>query len=253
MNVTLSRELASLGYRTFRFDVAGLGDSAVARGSRENRIYTKDSCADVESAMTLLGGLRDARRFVLVGLCSGAYLAYHTTLADTRVVGQVLLSSFAFEWKEGDPVVPTERSTHLSTRFYARALFDRRVWLRALRGEVEVRSIARALLERFATRVDAELPSLRARLLGRGRPQNEVEEGFHAMCDRGVQSLLVSSFNDGGLDMISSYLGTNARKMRGRKEFSLEVVDGADHTFSSLDAQRMLSDIITRYLADRFP
>ena len=52
--------------------------------------------------------------------------------------------------------------------------------------------------------------------------------------------------------MITRYLGTDARKMRARKEFSLDVVEEADHTFSSLGAQRVLSNIITRYLRDRF-
>jgi alpha-beta hydrolase superfamily lysophospholipase len=252
MNVTLSRDLASLGYRAFRFDVSGLGDSLAAPGSRENRIYTKDSCADVASAMTLLGQLRDSRRFVLVGLCSGAYLAYHTAVADERVVGQVLLSSYAFEWKEGDPVAPTERR-FLSTRFYTRAVFDRQVWLRAFRGEVQVRGIARELLERARARLEAELPNLKARLLGKRKRRNEIEAGFHALCDGGVQSLLVSSFNDGGLDMIAGYLGDDARKMRKRPEFVLRVVDDADHTFSSLDAQQVLRDLVSRYLADHFP
>jgi alpha-beta hydrolase superfamily lysophospholipase len=252
MNVTLSRDLASLGYRAFRFDVSGLGDSVAVPGSRENRIYTKDSCADVASAMTLLGQLRDSRRFVLVGLCSGAYLAYHTAVADERVVGQILLSSYAFEWKEGDPVAPTERR-FLSTRFYTRAVFDRQVWLRALRGEVQVRGIARELLDRARARIEAELPNLKARLLGKRKRRNEIEAGFLALCDRGVQSLLVSSFNDGGLDMIAGYLGDDARKMRKRPEFVLKVVNDADHTFSSLDAQQVLYGIVSRYLADRFP
>ena len=73
------------------------------------------------------------------------------------------------------------------------------------------------------------------------------------MCDRGVQSLLVSSFNDGGLDMITRYLGNDARKMRGRKEFALEIPSGADHTFSSLASHKILSGIITRYLNRHFP
>ncbi len=252
MNVTLARDLAALGYRAFRFDVSGLGDSVAVPGARENRIYTKDSCADVASAMTLLGQMRGTTRFVLVGLCSGAYLAYHSAVADERVVGQVLLSSYAFEWKEGDPVAPTERR-FLSTRFYTRAAFDRRVWLRALRGEVQVRAIARAMLERARARIDAELPNIKARLRGERGPRNEIEAGFLALCDRGVQSLLVSSFNDGGLDMIAGYLGEDARKMRKRPEFVLKVVDDADHTFSSLEAQQVLYGIVSGYLADRFP
>jgi pimeloyl-ACP methyl ester carboxylesterase len=110
MSVDLARDLASRGYLTMRFDASGLGDSIAAPGADENRIYTKDAVADVRRAMDLLGQLHGARRFVLVGVCSGAYLAFHATLADARVAGQLLISPFAFEWKDGDPVTPTGRS-----------------------------------------------------------------------------------------------------------------------------------------------
>jgi len=253
MNVDFARQLASLGYLTFRFDVAGLGESRAPPGTRENRIYAKDSVADVQSAMSLLGQTRNVSRFVLVGLCSGAYLAFHTTAEDARVAGQVLLSSYAFEWKEGDSVTPTERKPYDSTRTYVHALLDYQVWLRALQGEVDIRGIAGILLERLQTKIDSELPFLTARLRGQRRHQNDVERAFNEMCDRGVQSLLVSSFSDGGLDMITRYLGNDARKMHGRKEFALEIPTGADHTFSSIASQRILSGILTRYLSRHFP
>ncbi len=251
MNVHLARELASFGYLTFRFDVAGLGESRAAPGTRENRIYTMDSVADVRAAMSLLGQTRRASRFVLVGLCSGAYLAFHTTVADPRVVGQVLLSSFAFEWKEGDPVTPTERATFNSTRSYGRAILDRRVWARAIRGDVNVRGIAGILVERLRTHVVSQLPAWKARVRGRKPPQNAVERSFHALCDRGVESLLVFSFNDGGLDMVAKYLGKDARKIR-RKQFELEIVDRADHTFTSIESQAVLSGAIRGYLQAHF-
>ena len=252
MNVDLARELASLGYLAFRFDVAGLGDSPAADGGRENLIYAKDSVADVQEAMTLLGDLRGAKRFVLVGLCSGAYLAFHTAVVDARVAGQVLLSSYAFEWEEGDPVAPTERKTYDSTRSYLRALLSPRELMRALRGDVDLRGIAAVLVQRVQTQLDAELPWLSARLLGHRGPRNEVERAFRELCERGVESLLVSSFDDGGLDMIAGYLGSDARRMRGYERFALEVVDGADHTFTSLASQRTLSAILRKYLRERF-
>jgi pimeloyl-ACP methyl ester carboxylesterase len=253
MNVDLARELAACGYLTFRLDAAGLGDSRVAPGDRENRIYTKDSVADVQSAMTLLSQMRGASRFVLVGLCSGAYLAFHAAIEDARVVGQVLLSPYAFEWKEGDPVTPTMRKPFRSTRFYTRALLDRRVWLRALRGDVELRGIAGALLERFQTQIDTALPSLAARLRGTVGPKNDVERAFVAMCERGVESLMVLSFDDGGVDMVAEYLGSDARKMGGRKNFSFKIVDGADHTFKTIASQDKLRELITSYATSRFP
>jgi dienelactone hydrolase len=110
MSVDLARELASCGYLAMRFDAAGLGDSLAAPGTTENRIYTKDAIDDVRRAMDLLGALHGTRRFVLVGTCSGAHLAFHATLVDRRVAGQLLVSPFAFEWKDGDPVTPTGRS-----------------------------------------------------------------------------------------------------------------------------------------------
>lgn len=252
MNVELAREMALHGYLSFRFDAAGLGESRVEPGVQENRIYTKDSVADVKSAMNLLGEMRGASRFVLVGLCSGAYLAFHTTIDDLRVAGQVLLSPFAFEWQEGDSVSPTTRKPFRSSRFYARAFLDHRVWLRALRGDLDW-DVAGVLLERLRTQVDAKVPALSARLRGKRRPKNGVERAFCEISDRGVESLLVLSFDDGGVDMVTQYLGTDARRMRGRKNFSFQIVDGTDHTFTTIASQVILREILTNYLSTRFP
>jgi alpha-beta hydrolase superfamily lysophospholipase len=252
MNVDLSRELALNGYTAFRMDVAGLGDSAAAPGVRENRIYTKDAIVDVKSAMDLLGGLRGAKRFVLVGLCSGAYLAHHTSAQDHRVVGQVQISPFAFEWQEGDSVAPTTRKPFRSTRFYLQSLLDREAWLRTLRGDVGVRAIAGVLRERLWTRVDNALPSTKGLLPGRRRPRNAVERTFGEVCDRGVETLIVLSVDDGAVDMIAGYLGTDARRMRGCKNFSCHLVEGADHTFTTATSHRVLRELLTSYLATRF-
>ena len=109
MNVEHARELASMGYLSLRFDAGGLGESLATPGARENRLYDIRSVDDVKSAMTMLSEERGIRRFVLVGLCSGAFVAYHTAASDLRVAGQVLVNMFAFDWKEGDPVAPFER------------------------------------------------------------------------------------------------------------------------------------------------
>jgi alpha-beta hydrolase superfamily lysophospholipase len=253
MNVELAREVASLGYLAFRFDLPGLGDSLPAPGGRENVIYSKGQVADLTSAMDALKEVRGAERFVLVGVCSGAYLAFHTAVLDLRVVGQVLVNSFAFEWKEGDPVEPTERRTYPSTRFYTRALSDRRVWVRMLSGEVNVRGIAAVLFERSRIRASAGLRTMRDRLRRRSDAENEVERAFVTMCHRGVESLMVFSFVDGGLDMIAKYLGHDASRMKGKKHFSLDIVDGVDHTFRSMASQERLRAIVAGFATTHYP
>ena len=253
MNVELAREMASRGYLAFRLDAGGLGESRVARpGVPENRIYTKDSVADVQHAMTLIGEMRGATRFILVGLCSGAYLAYHTAIVDPRVAGQALISPFAFEWEEGDSVSPTMRKPFRSTRFYVRALRDYKVWLRALRGDVDLKNIAGVLLERLSTRMDTVLPMASALLSAKTPPQNEVEQAFRALCKRGVESLMVLSVEDGGVDMIAEYLGTDARRMRPYRNFKFQVLEGADHTFMTGASQAMLRELLTNFVSTRF-
>ncbi len=251
MNVQHARDLASMGYLTFRLDVGGLGESLAAPGRRENQLYDVTSVDDVRCAMSALAETRGVQRFVVVGLCSGAFLAYHTAVSDTRIVGQVLLNMFAFEWKEGDPVAPAKRNTYLSSRFYARSLLDRSAWRRAIHGEVDVAGIATVVAGRLRDSILADTRELGFRVLGR-RAHTPVERAFHAICDRGVRSLMVFSDEDGGLDMVTRYLGTDARRMSSREEFSIEVASRVGHTFTSLTSQRRLQEIVARYLTAHF-
>jgi hypothetical protein len=252
MYVSLARELASLGFLGFRFDVAGLGDSKSAPGAPENRLYSKDSVADVNAALNFLHERFQIGRFILVGLCSGAYLAFHTCIEDARVVGEVLLNPQTFEWKEGDSLELSMRKSFLSTRYYLRAFFNPVVWKRAIRGKVNVRAVMGILRERFVARTKADVGRIAHHLRGHGEPQTEIEQAFHAMSRRGVDSLLVFSFSDGGIDMIEKHLGRDVRKMRGDKNFRFEIVEGADHTFTPIDSQATLHELLTRHIVSRF-
>ena len=76
-------------------------DSRSASGYAETRLYSKDSVIDVRAAIDALSA-RGCDRFVLLGLCSGAYAAFQTALADSRVVAQVLLNPRRLSVAAGD-------------------------------------------------------------------------------------------------------------------------------------------------------
>jgi alpha-beta hydrolase superfamily lysophospholipase len=253
MYVELARDGSLQGYPTFRFDVAGLGESRVADARLENRILSMNSIADVQSAMTMLSNRLKSDRFVLVGVCSGAYLAYHTSVRDPRVVGQVLVSPFAFDLKQAESTARAMLRPVASTRAYARALLDYRVWLRVFRGEMDLPRLAGGLRDWLQTQARDELPFLWARLRGQRPVRTEVERAFGTMCDRGVESLLVLGHNDGGLDMIARHLGYHASRMRRRRNFSLQIVDGANHTFTTIAATQKLHDLFRGYMTTHFP
>jgi alpha-beta hydrolase superfamily lysophospholipase len=249
MYVTLSRELSARGFSAFRFDVAGLGDSCTPPGTPENSLYSERSILDVEQAMTFLTRTIDAERFVLLGICSGAYLAFHTTAKDARVSGQILVNPQTFEWREGDSLeIKIKKQSYKATRFYRRALFEKDTWVRLYRRDINLRGIAAQLVVRSRQQVVARV----SRLLSRSEEVSHVARSFTAVAERGTQSLLVYSGNDGGIDVIESHLGARGGRMRRRKNFRFEIIEGADHTITPLSSQAELERLLLGYMCDVF-
>jgi hypothetical protein len=142
MYVTLGRELSALGFSAFRFDVAGLGDSRPPPGIKENLLYSRSSILDVQQAMTFLSRTIGAERFVLIGICSGAYLAFHTTVADSRVSGQILVNPQTFQWRGGDsPRAQDQEGEPKPIRFIATPFREGHLGA-SVRQEINLRGIA---------------------------------------------------------------------------------------------------------------
>lgn len=88
MNVELAQRLLPCGFRTFRFEVPGVGETPrlAGCGSREATLAAIDHLA------TEYG----CRRFVVGGVCSAADVGWSAALADERVIAMVLLDGLAY-------------------------------------------------------------------------------------------------------------------------------------------------------------
>lgn len=245
MAVTLGRALAAQGFRALRFDTGGLGDSDATPGE-ERRLYTTAAVADVVAAIDWLAAT-GSDRFVLFGICSGAYLAFHAGVADPRVAGEVLVNAQRFIWTEGDSLAVTARRSYKSSRFYLAAAFSRKTWTRALRGEVNVVGVVRTMAARAARRTLARARELLAHGLGAADP-SPVARAFRDKHRRGTRVLLVYSHADGGLDEMEAHLGKDARKLRGLSSVRTTIIHGADHTFTSRTARAELRGLVVDQL-----
>ena len=113
MYVDLARRLADQGFNCLRFDMSGVGDSELREGGL---LYIERSVGDTLAANDALVGLLGIDRFVLVGLCTGAFNAFRSALRDERVVGCVLLDGYSY---------PTTRS---QLRHYRSRIFQLNRW-----------------------------------------------------------------------------------------------------------------------------
>lgn len=93
IHVKLARQLAERGVSSLRMDLAGFGDSGAALGAEHARVQ---AVRDLRAAMDRTESMLGIRRFVVIGLRSGAVDGLALAVADSRVVGLSMFDGFAF-------------------------------------------------------------------------------------------------------------------------------------------------------------
>ncbi len=226
MWVEAARRWAALGVPTLRFDAVGLGDSDGDEEPYENNreFYLPSGPEQVLTILDALQGAGFPGRFVVGGLCSGAYWGYHAARLDTRVRGLLLINLFAFEWSE--EVVEARERVHLKAKLSRSSLADitRIASGRSrMRPMAAVRAIPGVLLPRSA------------RL--RDRP---IREALATLAARDVETLMLFSAGEPLLEELSrgGWLG----RLGEWPNMTLERIPIRDHTFQPAWAQRFVHE-----------
>jgi hypothetical protein len=231
MWVDVSRLWAARGVPTVRIDLEGIGeaDGDDAPYSDTAALYVPKL---VEQTIATLDALSDRGlppRFVLIGLCSGAYWSFQAALRDDRVSAAYLVNPRALFW---DEAVEHSRSMRRAAK-----LTRGSSWRRLLRGEVpmsEVRSVARGALAMM--RRPGSLASSR---------RTQCERLDHALDDlesSGTRLLLAF----GGNEPLFDELEREGRidEMSGRPGIEMAIMPGSDHTVRPLATQRYLASLL---------
>ncbi|CAA9434298.1 MAG: hypothetical protein AVDCRST_MAG51-2813 [uncultured Ramlibacter sp.] len=244
--VSAARAIAAAGHRVLRLDLAGIGDSPPPPGAPWATLYDRESARDVSAAMDSLA-MHGCREFVLMGICSGSYVAYQTALADPRVGGLVLMNSRLLEWTPshvGGGWQDSMQQYAKSSDYYRRALLKPGVWRRLLRGEVNVRLIANrflALGRAWALRW----------LSAGGKSDQRLLARMKRLVARGTDVLMLVSDADDGRDYVEFHFGASGSRLRGSSRFHMAYVPEADHTFTRPGNQAVVIREVLRHLAHR--
>lgn len=253
MATNMARKLAAEGIPSLRFDAAGLGDSDAMPGRPEGVIYSTEACSDVSDAISMLEA-RGYRNHVVVGHCSGAHLAFHSTVVDPRIAAQVLINLQVFIWGANDTLETVIRARRRSGREVLadiwRAMRRPATWRRLMmRGAKRDRELARALLGRAARVARDKLAGVGGRLLGVDAPVSPVEGWFRAIDARGTHTLLLYSAGDEGLTERDQHLGQDGRALADLRTVHTRILDSADHLLSQRETQERVASILSTFLA----
>jgi len=239
--VPLARQWAGLGFSVLRLDLSGIGDSPVAAGGEENLTYPPGGLEDVEQALSWLSHETGAQRFVLVGLCSGADIAFSAAAHDPRVSGIVMMNPRTFCVHDLGMV-----ESFKGARWYQDSMKRKDSWLKLLRGEVDLVRVARAVAPKAARMIGRKM----RRLVAHGE-DHSVPAQLRALCERGLDVFLVVAPHDPGIDYVDANFASGMRALGMVPGFERATIDGTDHTFTALWAQRRVAELITEHLVAR--
>jgi hypothetical protein len=233
LNVKLARRLAAEGHTSLRFDLSGIGDSLAAQSTLS---WEAQAVEDIRAAIDYMQSISALRRFVLVGLCSGADNGFASAVADQRVIGLFMLDPNTY---------PTWRTR---PRFLRIGLGKPGWLLGSLRTHIRrmVNGLWKVGEEKTGQPKSADQNG-RERYVRPKPPLAEFAAGLTAVLDRGGAVMAV-------------YSGSAIREFSHPRQldealrpFGLEGRIGCrlwgqvNHTFTELSAQTQLADTIVAW------
>lgn len=255
--VFLSRQFAQMGFRVLRMDMAGIGDSVVTDPAAENHPYTKTATHDARAAMTALKQTQADTRFVLMGLCSGAYASFHAGLdiPDEPIVESLLINPLTFYWKEGMSLAIPSEAHYRQWNDYMSSMRKLDKWLKLLKGGVSIKEIIHTVAERVRILISVKLGELKKRL----GPKQAAKDGekdlagdLYTLAEHVKQITFIFSENDPGYDLLTTNAKGAVNKLTKQHQLSIDFVSNADHTFSKNKARAVVIDKLTRHIAQRY-
>ena len=261
LHVHLARRLAAAGFRCLRLDVCGLGDSITPEISTENVTYTPTAFRDIDLTLRELQRRELGARFVLLGLCSGAYNAFQAAaqISNPALIESVLLNPLTFFWREGMTLETSAVKPLVAQHYYLQAALDPTKWVRFLSGRSQISWLGalRILARKFVRHTRRHKPS-------DDTEQQPVQAPLgHPLVDdlpadllkiTQAQRLLTMFFakSDPGYSILMHKAGRVTKRLRHARQLEITLLPDTDHTFSRSAMRDTLIALVTQHFTNRY-
>jgi dienelactone hydrolase len=236
MWVEAARRWARHGVRSVRLDVEGIGDASGATTpyAENGSLYDERLVAQVDGALDQLSDLGLGQRFILVGLCAGAYWAFQLALDDPRVQAAAMLNPRQLDFNPNRAAAKDFR-----------ALFSAGVTWAQLRKNATRQRVRAVGLWLLMT------PARALRRLRAPRGLKPADQALERLRSSDKRALFVFGENEplrdeltrtGALDRIAQW-----------ENVKLEYIPVRDHTFRPHHSQREVHEVLDRMLELELP
>lgn len=244
--VNLARHFTKQGINTFRFDFSGMGDSGISK-IKDNNIQI----SEIKQSMDIISKRTGTNKFILMGICSGAELAFEASLVDDRIVGLSLIDGIFLDKDTSYDIINIAQK-NATLRYYKKKAFNLKSWKKLISGKSKLVGIIRNKLMLLQNKynwnfISGTNPYKKLHLNSTTNNYNILN--WEKILKQNVSVNLI--FCEGGV-AIDVYKLTIANILLHHTNLDVKYIKDVDHTFTPLWAQRLLTDLISKWLYDSF-
>lgn len=249
--VSFARQRASQGEIVLRLDQAGVGESDLRVGSRENDVYCEAVKQDVEAAVSWLRTHAQAKHITVMGICSGAFHGFQAALSGMSLERIVLINPLLFYWHPNislrdTATHPGGQLEHMANAM--RGMHNPQKWLRLLRGQIDVSGLIRVIWARNLRKLKLQFRSA-CRSLGWPLVQ-DLGSDLQTIVRRGISVRFVFSNGDPGQTILREEAGRVRRELLRNRSMTVNLIENADHTFTAAHTRTRLHEQLHLILND---
>jgi pimeloyl-ACP methyl ester carboxylesterase len=221
LHVDLARELSTLGFPVFRFDLSGIGDSNRHKDSRSRE---EQILSDIQEAMDFLSTRKGIHNFVVMGICTGADNAHKISVRDERISGAVCLDGYCY---------PT---AGYYLRRYGSKVLNPMVWWRLI---IKMFTYASEVRDEREENYFWTLP-----------PKHKTETELKLLVARGVKLLYV--FSNGFISNYKDQFAASFKSVDFGNQLQVEFLNESEHLYPIIADRKRLIGVISDWLRGNF-
>ena len=244
MYVELARSLAGIGYNSFRLDFSGIGDSEVVDNDLS---FEENACNETIQAMDTVTHITGCKKYILLGICSGAEIAYKTSLKLENIIGIIIVNGNYISSEILNTLYPIAKR-RTSIRYYKKQALNISTWLKVLKGNSNIINKNRI----------KSIKNIYKRLLSKNNSKNIKEnrsieqlkqldpfiENIEYLLKKNIFVFQVYSEGSTSYDIFNLYTLNKISSLLNYKGYILKTINNADHTFTPVWSQKLLNSFI---------
>ena len=225
LSVKLTRALAAKGYHCLRYDSSGIGDSPPRKDTKP---FEESAPLELQEVMDSLQSTKGVEKFVVIGLCSGADVAYETAKIDSRICGIAQIDPYSYKnWK-------------YYWKYY---------WPRVTNIDTWVRLIKRKLSGGGGKAADAVVDDLELPTYIRVfPPKDSVRDGLKRLASRDVK--IYAIFTGSAEYLYQEQFADVFSDVEMSELLTVTYLDNSDHMVTTLPEQRQLVSLISNWTTE---